>query len=64
MSPGMNLRIPFVLVCFAALFIAQAYGFDLSFGQQLTLLLVMMAFAFYNDLSKHAAGFIEWVKDL
>ncbi|HQR72714.1 MAG TPA: dicarboxylate/amino acid:cation symporter [Burkholderiaceae bacterium] len=27
---------------FAALFIAQAYGFDLSFGQQLTLLLVMM----------------------
>ena len=27
---------------FAALFIAQAYGIDLSFGQQLTLLLVMM----------------------
>ena len=27
---------------FAALFIAQAYGIDLSFGQQITLLLVMM----------------------
>jgi Na+/H+-dicarboxylate symporter len=27
---------------FAALFIAQAYGIDMSFGQQLTLLLVMM----------------------
>jgi membrane-associated protease RseP (regulator of RpoE activity) len=36
--------------------IAQTIGF--------ALLLSLMGFAFYNDLSKHAAGFLQWVKDL
>jgi regulator of sigma E protease len=36
--------------------IAQTIGF--------ALLMSLMGLAFYNDLSKHAAGFIQWVKDL
>ena len=37
-----NLDGSMVYQAFAALFIAQAYGIEMSFGQQLTLLLVMM----------------------
>ena len=37
-----NLDGSMIYQAFAALFIAQAYGIELSFGQQLTLLLVMM----------------------
>jgi Na+/H+-dicarboxylate symporter len=37
-----NLDGSMVYQAFAALFIAQAYGIELSFGQQLTMLLVMM----------------------